>query len=146
MVSRYIYIFTSSSFFFQFCDRPMPVTPHSSLGLSSRSLDQSPQGQIINNILTSLEIVFEGVKFPSQRVVPQIQLIISSEHLRVAIINNENIIIRGRRTREYEAKMSLTKVAIRVGSSKFWAVTELIANRGWRLAIVFLPDLYGTLG
>jgi hypothetical protein len=33
-------------------------------------------------------------------------------------------------TKEYEAKMSFTKVAILVGSSKFWAVTELIANRG----------------
>ena len=56
--------------------------------------------------------------------------------------------IRGRRTREYEAKISLTKVAIRVGSSKFWAVTELIANRGWRFSYRILSSLvwYTELG
>ena len=49
--------------------------------------------------------------------------------------------IRGRRTREYEAKISLTKVAIRVGSSKFWAVTELIANRGLAVSYRILSSL-----
>ena len=35
-------------------------------------------------------------------------------------------------TREYEAKMSLMNPAIRVGRSKFCAVTEFIDNRGCR--------------
>jgi hypothetical protein len=34
--------------------------------------------------------------------------------------------------------MSLTKVAIVVGSSKFWAVTELIDNRGCTSALSIL--------
>ena len=117
--------------------------------LCSGSFDQPPQREIVDYILTSLQIVFQRIELPSQSIISEIQLIVSfcsrllstpafdhTKSLALAFCKvrreGSGDAIQWRRlTREYEAKMSLTKVAIRVGSSKFWAVTELIDNRGW---------------
>lgn len=95
-----------------------------SLLLPRRRGSQIPQRDIIHDVFAPLDIVFQTIKPPSQRIIPEVEL-----PLRVSCRGRE--VERNGRTREKPAKRSFSNVAMRRGREKLRSVTAFIASRAW---------------